>query len=90
MPKDLHEKALKLGASNFGYSDVKGKRYFVIYNGKKINFGNKGSSTFYDHHDEQKRDAWIKRHSKIRNKQGEFVMMKKESPSFWSRNLLWE
>jgi hypothetical protein len=46
MPKELHDKAMKLGASDFGYSNVKGKKYFVVYDGKKLNFGAKGMSDF--------------------------------------------
>lgn len=29
---------------------------------KKVNFGAKGSSTYIDHHDEKKKDAYIARH----------------------------
>ena len=36
---DYIEKALSLGATEFGISSAKNKRFYVIYNGKKINFG---------------------------------------------------
>ena len=52
---DLKTKALKLGATEFGISKVKNKRFYVIYNGKKINFGLKNGSTFIDHKDKKKR-----------------------------------
>jgi len=35
----MEQKAIKLGASSFGNSKAKNKRYYVIYNGKTINFG---------------------------------------------------
>ncbi len=85
----LHNKALKLGASEFGESKNKNKRFYVIYQGKKINFGSKTGSTFYDHQNKTKKINWYKRHSKIKNKLGETVINNKNSPSFWSANLLW-
>jgi hypothetical protein len=36
---ELKYKALELGASDLGLSQVKTKKYYVIYNEKKINFG---------------------------------------------------
>ena len=86
---DLKKKALSLGASDFGISKVKGKRYFVVYNNKIINFGSKDDSTFIDHNDEKKRSAWRARHMKIKNKQGQSVYKLKTSPSYWSWHLLW-
>ena len=50
-------KAKNLGASAFGVSKAKGKRYYVIYNNKIINFGSKTGSTFIDHHDTNKRKS---------------------------------
>ena len=85
----LQIRARKLGATNLGVSKVKGKRYYVIYNGKKINFGSATGKTFIDHRDKQKRKAWFARHSKIKNKQGQYVISLKTSPSYWSANLLW-
>jgi hypothetical protein len=85
----LYNKAIKLGASDFGESKNKNKRFYVIYKAKKINFGSKNGSTFYDHKDKTKRNNWYKRHSKIKNKLGETVINNKNSPSFWSANLLW-
>ena len=39
------------------------KRYIAIFsNGKKVHFGSKGSSTYIDHKDKRKRDAYIARH----------------------------
>lgn len=44
-------------------SDRKDKRLKAIFtNGKNIHFGLKGGSTYIDHGDKNKRDAYIKRH----------------------------
>lgn len=86
---NLYNKALRLGAADFGESKIKNKRYYVVYNEKIINFGSKNGSTYIDHKDKVKKDNWFKRHSKIKNKKGEYVINNKESASFWSANLLW-
>jgi len=82
-------KAKALGATAFGVSKVKGKRYYVIYDNKIINFGSDDGSTFIDHHNINKKRAWRARHSKIKNKQGQYVYKLPSSPSFWSWHLLW-
>ena len=46
---------MKLEASNT-------KRYKVVINNKTYHFGQKGGSTYIDHGDKKKRDAYIKRH----------------------------
>lgn len=85
----LYNKAIKLGASDFGESKNKNKRFYVIYKAKKINFGSKNGSTFYDHKDKTKRNNWYNRHSKIKNKLGDYVIHNPDSASYWSANLLW-
>lgn len=87
--KVLEKKAKKLGASEFGVSDKKEKRFYVIYQNKKINFGSRTGSTYIDHRNKIKRDAWIARHSKVRNKRGEYVINDPTSASFWSHRILW-
>ena len=83
----IKQKALKLGASDFGES--KDKRFYVVYNGKKINFGSRTGSAYIDHKDDKKKVAWYARHSKIKNKSGEYVINDKTSSSFWSAKILW-
>ena len=78
-----------LGASDFGDSNRKNKRFYVVYNGQTIHFGSKYGATFQDHHDTKKRWDWIKRHGNTQNKQGQVVMDMPTSPLYWSRNLLW-
>ena len=85
----LKQKAYQLGATEFGKSNVEGKRFYVKYQNKKIHFGAQGGSTFIDHKDPVKRKNWRARHSKIRDKQGRLVYKLKTSPSFWSWSILW-
>lgn len=73
-------------------SDAKNKRFSIISpDGNKINFGLypfKGKGTYIDHLDENIRDAWRARHSKIL-KDGKPAYMNPESPEFYSWNILW-
>ena len=85
----LYNNALKLGATDFNFSNRKNKRFFVIYQNKPIHFGSKTGSTYIDHHDNIKRKNWKARHSKIINNDGIPFYKIKTSPEFWSYNLLW-
>jgi hypothetical protein len=87
--EQLNAKAMMLGALDFGLSDRKDKRFFVLYNGQVINFGSKHGRSFIDHGDENIKNAWYARHSKIKNKVGELVINLKTSPSYWSHKILW-
>ena len=83
----LEDNAFALGATEFGHSRAKDKRFYVTYNGKRINFGLKGGSTFIDHHNTQKRKAWRARHSKIKLKNGQYAYRVKSQASFWSYHI---
>ena len=85
----MEGEARRLGATAFGRSKAKGKRFYVIYGGRRINFGLKGGSTFIDHRDEKKRKAWRARHSKIKLKDGSLAYRNKKQPAYWSYHLLW-
>ena len=85
----LRAKAIKLGATEFGHSHVRGKRFYVIYRGHRINFGAANGSTYVDHEDQHKRAAWYARHSNIKLRDGRFAYRVRESPSYWSWHLLW-
>jgi hypothetical protein len=87
--EQLENKAFKLGASQFGISNRLNKRFYVIYNNNTIHFGSKTGKTYIDHHNIDLRKNWIARHSKIQNSKGEYVITIKDSPSYWSKNLLW-
>ncbi len=86
---DLYEKAFKLGATEFGKSTRKGKRFYVIYKGKIIHFGSKTGSTFIDHQDELIKKNWRARHKKIISKSGIPFYKIKSSPEYWSYRILW-
>jgi hypothetical protein len=87
--EELKRKAISFGATEFGKSKAKNKRFYVIYNGKRINFGLLGGQTFIDHNDKNKQRAWKARHSKIKLKDGRFAYQVKEQPEWWSYHLLW-
>lgn len=74
-------------AGKFSYSDRAGKRFKVVTD-KTIHFGSDVGQTFIDHGDEQKRKAWRARHSKIM-RDGKPAYKNKDSPSYYSWNLLW-
>jgi len=86
---ELKEQAIKLGATEFGKSKRKDKKYYVVYEGKKINFGSAAGQTFLDHKDEKKKENWKKRHSKIVDKDGVPFYTKKTSAEFWATKILW-
>lgn len=87
--RPLKKLALSLGASDFGASNAKGKRFYVVYDGKKINFGSVDGKAFIDHKDPEIRARWFARHNKITNKEGQKVISLKSSPSYWSAKILW-
>ena len=89
----MFNKARRLNpeVSGIGYSTRKGKRFFVDLGDpryKSIHFGSKTGQTFIDHKDQNKRKAWKARHSKIL-KEGRPAYKNKNSPEFYSWNLLW-
>lgn len=85
----LYKKSLLFGATDFGVSKRHNKRFYVKYDGKIIHFGLKNGSTYLEHKDDLKRKNWIARHSKIKNKNGQYVIKLKTSPDFWSYKILW-
>ena len=87
---ELKQKALKLGATDFGSSDKSGKRFFVIYKDERIDFGSQSRNTFFDNPDRDKRKNWYARHSKNINKRtGKPFIQEKTSPLFWAAKILW-
>ena len=85
----LRKKAMSHGATDFGPSKVKGKRYYIVYQNRVINFGLKNANTYIDHHDEVKRAAWRARHSKIKLKDGRYAYKVKTQSSYWAWHILW-
>jgi hypothetical protein len=78
-----------LGAQDFGISNKKNKRFYVLYNNIYIHFGSSVGNTYIDHKDKNKQKAWFARHSKIKNNKGQSVIKLKSSPLYWSANILW-
>jgi hypothetical protein len=87
--ESLKNKAAELGATDFGISSNKRKKLYVIYKGKRINFGARGMSDFTINKDPVRRRLYRARHGKIKLKDGRFAYKVKTSPSYWSWNLLW-
>ena len=86
----LIENAKKLGAVSLDYSSRKNNKYVVtLPNGKKVNFGSPKYEDFTLHKDEKRREKYLARAKKIKNKKGEFTHTNPESSNYWSVNLLW-
>ena len=79
----------KLGAESLDYSKRKNNKYVVtIQNGKKLHFGSSQYPEFLIHKDEERKEKYLSRAKKIKNKQGELIYTNPESSNFWSVNLL--
>ena len=88
--KKLIKKAKKLGAESLDYSNRKNSKYVVVLaNGKKIHFGSPQYQDFLIHKDKERRDRYLDRATKIKNKAGELTYNNPESANFWSVHLLW-
>ena len=88
--KKLTKKAQKLGAESLDYSTRKNNKYMVtLPEGKKVHFGSPKYPDYLFHKDEEGRDRYLSRATKIKNRQGELTHQIKESPNFWSSKLLW-
>ena len=89
--KKLTKKAKKLGAVSLNYSKRKNNKYVVtLQNGKKLHFGSSQYPDFLIDKDEERKEKYLLRAKKIKNKQGELTYTNPESSNFWSVNLLWE
>ena len=86
---DLKTKAVKLGATEFGKSTNKNKKYYVIYKGKKIHFGHSSYSDFTIHKDPERRRRYLARAKKITDGNGKLTWKNKNSPNFWAIHLIW-
>ena len=88
--KKLTKKAKKLGAESLDYSKRKNSKYVAtLQNGKKLHFGSSQYPDFLTHKDKDRKENYLKRAKKIKNKQGELTYNNPESSNFWSINLLW-
>ena len=88
--ENLTQKAKKLGAESLDYSTRKNNKYMAtLPSGKKVHFGSSKYPDYLTHKDKDRRDKYLARATKIKNKQGELTYNNPESANFWSVNLLW-
>ena len=57
--------------------------------GKKVHFGSPKYPDYTIHKDKERRDKYLTRATKIKNKQGELTYTNPESANFWLVYLLW-
>ena len=88
--KKLTKNAIKLGAESFDYSKRKNNKYMAtLPSGKKVHFGSSNYPDYLIHQDKDRRDRYLARATKIKNKQGELTYTNPEPANYWSVNLLW-
>ena len=86
----LSKKAKKLGAESLDYSRRKNNKYVVkMPSGKNLHFGSSQYPDFLIHKDNERKEKYLSRAMKIKNKKGELTYENPESANFWSVNLLW-
>ena len=86
----LTKRAKKLGAESLDYSTRKNNKYMAtLPGGKKVHFGCPKYADYTIHKDKERRDKYLARATKIKNKQGELTYTNPESSNYWSVNLLW-
>ena len=86
----LSKKAKKLGAESLDYSKRKNNKYVVkLPSGKNLHFGSSQYPDFLIHKDNERKEKYLSRAMKIKNKKGELTYENPESANFWSVNLLW-
>lgn len=78
---------------NYGISNRKNKKFYVSFlkNNKihTIHFGNINYEDFTKHQDLDRRDRYLSRATKIRDKNGKLTKNNILSPNYWSINILW-
>ena len=89
--KKLTKKAKKLGAESLDYSKWKNNKYVVtLPGGKNLHFGSSKYPNFLIYKDEERKDRYLIRAKKIKNKQGQLSYKNPESANYWSVKLLWD
>ena len=85
-------KGIIKSADELQISKAKNKRFVLIKDGKRINFGlwdMTGNNAYIDHKDNKIKSAWLARHSKIKLKDGRFAYKVPYTPEYLSYNILW-
>ena len=62
----------------------------TLSSGKKVHFGSPEYPDCTIHKDKDRRDKYLARATKIKNKQGELTYTNPESSNYWSIRLLWQ
>ena len=87
----LTKKAQKLGAESLDYSKRKNNKCVVTLPiGKKIDFGSPSYPDYLIHKDEDRKDRYVARATKIKNRSGQLTYENPESANYWSVRLLWD
>ena len=88
----------KIGSYTYEKSTRKDKKLMTKVDGKTIHFGNPkyehfkdrtGIWSHLDHKDKKRRENYLTRSGKIKNKQGELTKNDPQSPNWHSRKILW-
>jgi len=87
--KRIQKVAFEHGATEFGLSNRKHKKYYVLYNRKKIHYGSRLYQDYTIHKDEQRRINYKKRHRGITLRTGEPAYLNKNQPAYWSYWTIW-
>ena len=86
--KKLQKKAEILGADSLDYSKRKNYKYVVEYNDKKIHFGSAKTEDYITHQDKDRRQKYLNKAKKIKDKDGRLTYELPFYPNYWSVNLL--
>ena len=82
------KKAEILGADSLDYSKRKNYKYVVEYNDKKIHFGSAKTEDYITHKDKDRRQKYLNKAKKIKDKDGRLTHELPFYPNYWSVNLL--
>ncbi|CAH3191938.1 unnamed protein product [Porites evermanni] len=86
--KRLTRNAKKLGAETLDYSTRKNNKYMAtLPGGKKVHFGSPKYPDYTIHKDKERRDKYLSRATKIKNKQGELTYTNPESKNEYGPDL---
>lgn len=86
--KAARARALDLGLCLPVSSDG-GKKLMVFVGGRWIHFGSRGMGDYLIHGDDERRRLFRLRARGIRGDDGGFAYKDRNSPLFWSYNILW-
>ena len=86
--RKLRKKAFSPGADSFDYSKRKNYKYVVEYDDKKFHFGSPKTEDYITHRDKDRRQKYLNKVEKIKDKEGRFTFKIPPYPNYWSVNLL--